>query len=83
MLHAYFGIFLCDCSAECHVSFSSAIGTSGHGSMWHDAALAIEQATFPLLGVGLNLMLNSGMMREYGQDYPRTAPRDLPLAVER
>ncbi|OWO97693.1 hypothetical protein B2J93_2453 [Marssonina coronariae] len=43
MLHAYFDIFACICHARCERRKKRALGTSGHGTAWQWAALAIEE----------------------------------------
>jgi hypothetical protein len=74
MLHAYIAIYLCTCNEGCNALYGAAMGRSGHGDLWIDAAFAIEQATGPLLGMRLDLGREGGLKSEYGPDYRRTAP---------
>lgn len=55
MLHVYFGVYECLCGEECRRSHADEIGMHGHGKSWQFAALALEEATLPLLGESLDL----------------------------
>jgi hypothetical protein len=82
MLHAYFGIYLCQCSTSCRNSATmTTMGNSGHCTLWLKSAYAIEQATVSLLGEGLDLGLEGSVIDEYGNGYRDTAPRNLLLTL--
>lgn len=74
MLHAYFAIFLCQCTQKCKASFTSAKGSSGHGQLWLEASLALEEATLPLLGMSLDIGREAGAMSEFGPEFAKVAP---------
>jgi len=84
MLHAYLGIYMCDCCPRCHQLSDRIMGTSGHGPTWHEAAFALEQATHPLIGRKLELGRRNGMISEYGPDYRNNikVPEGMVAALE-
>ena len=55
MLHVFFGVYECLCSHACRCRHMKNLGSGGHGESWQLAALAVEQATLPLLGERLDL----------------------------
>ncbi|KAH8801055.1 hypothetical protein F5882DRAFT_435426 [Hyaloscypha sp. PMI_1271] len=55
MLHVYFGVYECLCGEKCRERHADEIGINGHGKSWQFAALALEEATLPLLGESLDL----------------------------
>ncbi|KAH7319212.1 hypothetical protein BKA65DRAFT_599313 [Rhexocercosporidium sp. MPI-PUGE-AT-0058] len=57
MLHAYFRVYTCGCSASCVGRQEQMIGSTGHGMAWMWTALRIEEVTEPLLGVRLDMAL--------------------------
>ena len=60
MTHAYFGIYVCMCNNSCQGLYEELIGEWGHRKCWQEAALALEKATLPLLGMalGMDIKLN-------------------------
>jgi hypothetical protein len=55
MLHVFFGFYECLCSDGCKTRHLECLGVSGHSKAWQLAAMALEEATLPLLGEGLDL----------------------------
>jgi hypothetical protein len=55
MLHVFFGFYECLCSDGCKTRHLECLGASGHSKAWQLAAMALEEATLPLLGEGLDL----------------------------
>jgi hypothetical protein len=83
MLHAYYGIYMCRCNRECRKSGKLTVdGRTGHAQLWLEAAIAIERATIPLLGVRLDLGLHGTMCDEYGHNCKMTAPQEVLSALE-
>jgi hypothetical protein len=73
MLHVYFGVYECLCGEECRRRHADEIGMNGHGKSWQFAALALEEATLPLLGESLDLSRRISF--EYDALYTETQSR--------
>ncbi|KAL2063308.1 hypothetical protein VTL71DRAFT_5113 [Oculimacula yallundae] len=68
MLHAWFSLFTCRCET-CNEATDNILGPSGHADGWQLASLAIQEASWPLLGTALDLGRVNGMISEYGSHY--------------
>lgn len=55
MLHVFFGVYVCLCSDACRKRHAEEIGRNGHRKSWQLAALAVEEASLPLLGEAVDL----------------------------
>lgn len=55
MLHVFFGVYVCLCSNACRRRHADEIGRDGHRRSWQLAALAVEEASVPLLGEAVDL----------------------------
>ncbi|XMA18397.1 hypothetical protein WAI453_011188 [Rhynchosporium graminicola] len=69
MLHAWFSLYACKCYLCIDQSRAYIGRTSSHGEGWQLAALAIEQATEPLLGIRLKIGRGESMVAEHGRNY--------------
>jgi hypothetical protein len=70
MLHVFFGVYGCLCFAACRKVHADEIGRCGHRKSWQLAALAVEEATLPLLGELLDLSRKVSL--EDDKDYVNT-----------
>lgn len=68
MLHAFFGIYSCQCSEACKNHFEDIVGQWGHHKAWQYAATVIEYAVFDLLKIEVTMDREIGLVDDWKEE---------------